>query len=82
MYLQDGTRTHFMKFIERDFPAMRPRFERLYTQKYPPDAYRKEIKAMVGVLQQRYGLSRRDGAKEKEPRTAPSFDAEQVGFAW
>src|SRR5207248_6962556 len=24
MYLQDGTRTHFMKFIEREFPAMRP----------------------------------------------------------
>jgi DNA repair photolyase len=23
MYLQDGTRDHFMRFIERDFPAMR-----------------------------------------------------------
>ena len=32
MYLQDGTRTHFMKFIEREFPAMAPRFERLYTR--------------------------------------------------
>ena len=30
MYLQDGTRTHFMNFLEREFPAMRPRFERLY----------------------------------------------------
>ena len=47
MYLQDGTRTHFMKFIEREFPAMRPRFERLYAKKYPPDAYRNEVKAMV-----------------------------------
>ena len=28
MYLQDGTRTHFMKFIEREFPSMAPRFER------------------------------------------------------
>ena len=34
MYLQDGTRTHFMKFIEREFPAMLPRFERLYAKKY------------------------------------------------
>src|SRR5262245_1820098 len=32
MYLQDGTRTHFMKFIEREFPALRPRFERLYAR--------------------------------------------------
>src|SRR5258708_37567271 len=30
MHLQDGTRDHFMKFIEREFPSMRPRFERLY----------------------------------------------------
>src|ERR671936_353380 len=50
MYLQDGTRTHFMKFIEREFPSMLPRFEKLYARgKYPPDAYRKEIKAMVSL---------------------------------
>src|SRR5687767_11698382 len=70
MYLQDGTRSHFLKFIEREFPAMRPRFERLYTRKYPPDAYRKEIKAMVRVLQDRYGLRRREGAKDAEAQSA------------
>ena len=41
MYLQDGTRSHFMKFLEREFPAMLPRYEKLYAKKYPPDAYRK-----------------------------------------
>src|SRR4051794_31933188 len=56
MYLQDGTRTHFLEFIAREFPAMRPRFERLYTKKYPPEGYRKEIQGMVRVLQERYGL--------------------------
>jgi DNA repair photolyase len=81
MYLQDGTRTHFMKFVEREFPTMRPRFERLYTEKYPPDGYRKEIQAMVRVLQDRYGLTTR------EHRSAGHQDAEreaavQVGFAW
>src|SRR5919204_837158 len=64
MYLQDGTRTHFMKFIEREFPAMRPRFEKLYVKKYPPDWYRKEIQGMVRVLQDRYGVSRRESAEE------------------
>src|SRR3989449_2374711 len=62
MYLQDGTRTHFMKFIEREFPAMRPRFEKLYVKKYPPDAYRKEVQGMVQVLQARYGLRKREEA--------------------
>ena len=82
MYLQDGTRTHFMKFIEREFPAMLPRFERLYTKKYPPDGYRKEVQGMVRVLQERYGLRKRKEADaEQTPGTAPP-ETEQVGFAW
>ncbi len=62
MYLQDGTRAHFLDFISRQFPAMLPRFERLYAKKYPPEAYRKEVKAMVSVLQRRYGVARREEA--------------------
>jgi DNA repair photolyase len=83
MYLQDGTRDHFLKFISRDFPAMLPRFERLYAKKYPPESYRQEVKAMVGALQNRYGVSRR--AEADTPRQAtqePSLEPEQVGFAW
>src|SRR5215204_3277926 len=67
MYLQDGTRSHFMKFIEREFPSMRPRFEKLYARKYPPDAYRKEVKAMVRVLQDRYGLGHKKESTGGEP---------------
>ena len=33
MHLQGGTRTHFMNFISREFPAMLPRFEKLYARK-------------------------------------------------
>jgi DNA repair photolyase len=82
MYLQDGTRTHFMKFIEREFPSMRPRFEKLYARKYPPDAYRKEVKAMVRVLQERYGLTKREDAEESKPAAGEMSDPEQVGFAF
>jgi DNA repair photolyase len=81
MYLQDGTRQHFIKFVERDFPSLLPRYERLYVRKYPPDAYRHEVKAMVRVLQERYGLTKREevGASEAQ---ATHAEAEQVGFAW
>jgi len=82
MYLQDGTRTHFLKFIEREFPNMLPRFERLYAKKYPPNDYRKEVQGMVRVLQQRYGLTRREDATENEKPDAGPQAAEQVGFAW
>jgi DNA repair photolyase len=82
MYLQDGTRTHFMKFVEREFPAMQPRFERLYRQKYPPDSYRSPIGMMVRLLQQRYGLTKRGDSPPKEPNEATTMEPEQVGFAW
>jgi DNA repair photolyase len=80
MYLQDGTRDHFMRFIGREFPAMRPRFERLYTRKSPPEAYCKEVKAMVRVLQDRYGLRQRKEADAEHSPAAASQETEHVGF--
>jgi DNA repair photolyase len=86
MYLQDGTRTHFMNFIEREFPSMRPRFERLYVKKYPPDTYKKQIQGMVRLLQDRYGLGRRrPGERESENaggRQAGGGEPAQVAFRW
>ena len=83
MHLQDGTREHFMGFIEREFPSMRPRYERLYGKKYAPETYRKEVKAMVQVLQRRYGLIGREEAVASGGATTPdAHDTAQVGFAW
>ena len=82
MYLQDGTRTHFMKFIEREFPSMAPRLERLYVKKYPPDWYRQEVRAMVRVLQERYGLTKREDAGGPAEAIDASAEPEQVGFRW
>jgi DNA repair photolyase len=84
MHLEDGTRTHFMAFINREFPAMTPRFERLYTRKYAPEAYRDEVHGMVKVLQERYGMRKRDfsDADPLAQEGAVSSAAEQVGFKW
>jgi len=82
MYLQDGTRTHFMAFLEREFPRMRPRFERLYAGKYPPDSYRKEVTGMVRVLQQRYGLIGHERAGEAPAGASSAGEPEQAAFRW
>ena len=89
MYLQEGTRSHFMKFIEQSFPSMRPKFERLYARKYPPESYCREIKAMVRLLQDKYGVSGREkveqdkhNGKQSRKLDASSGEAEQVGFSW
>jgi DNA repair photolyase len=81
MHLQDGTRTHFMKFLEQSFPSMVPRFERLYAKKYPPDAYRREVQGLVRSLQDRYGLTKRGESSPAEV-VGEQTDVEQVGFAW
>jgi DNA repair photolyase len=87
MHLKGGTRTHFMNFISREFPAMRPRFEKLYATANAPAAYSKEAQAMVNVLQSRYGLAKRDHAPavERAGENGPGEvapDGAQVGFAW
>jgi DNA repair photolyase len=82
MYLQDGTRTHFMKFIAREFPSMLLRFENLYTRKYPPDSYRKEVQAMVRLLQRKYGLTRRGEAAHDRTEAPSPAELEQAAFKW
>jgi DNA repair photolyase len=82
MYLQDGTRSHFMQFIGREFPAMAPRFEKLYAKKYPPEAYRKEVQGMVRMLQSRYGLDKREQGRNAPEETTDGREPEQVGFAF
>ena len=81
MHLADGTRTHFMGLLAREFPALVPKFERLYAKTHPPAAYRREVQGMVRTLQARYGLeTHRTTAGDAD--LAPAAATEQVAFAW
>ena len=89
MHLEDGTRSHFMAFLEREFPTLLPRYEKLYVRKNPPEAYRKEVQGMVRALQERYGLaSRADASRSSDSSTGSESarnthgEPEQAAFAW
>jgi DNA repair photolyase len=82
MFLEDGTRTHFMKYLEREFPSLVPRYEKLYAKKYAPTEYRKQVQGMIRALQERYGLHTRKEADAEHTPAAASLETEQVGFAW
>jgi len=56
MYLQDGTRDHFMGWLAQEYPHLIDGYERLYASKYPPKGYRDEIKTVVGNLKAKYGV--------------------------
>src|SRR3954465_4471334 len=82
MFLEDGTRTHFMKFLAASFPQWVPRFEKLYAKKYAPSEYRKQVQGMVRLLQDRYGLRKRKEADAEHTSAAAPHESEQVGFAF
>ena len=81
MFLEGGTRAHFMKYLEREFPSWLPRYEKLYERKYAPQEYRTQVQGMVRLLQQRYGLGTRKDSRRVDAGEVRN-DAEQVGFAW
>jgi DNA repair photolyase len=86
MFLEAGTRSHFMKFLEREFPSWVPRYEQMYAKKYAPQAYRKQVQGIVRALTSKYGVRPRERSHEDQPVGPESPNEpgapEQVGFAW
>src|SRR5262245_15749091 len=60
MYLQDGTKDHFLAWLEREYPQLVDGYRQLYARKYPPASYRAEVKRVVGALRLKYGLAARE----------------------
>ena len=54
MHLEGGTRDHFMRWLEQEFPQLVDGYKQLYAGKYAPKAYQEEVKKVVGVLKKRY----------------------------
>ena len=50
MYLQDGTRDHFMRWLAQEHPNLVDGYERLYAGKYPPKGYGDEVTNVIGLL--------------------------------
>ncbi len=88
LFLDSGTRDHFMRFLAQDFPSLMDRYDRLYASKYTPKDYSERVRTTVGILKARYGLNnRRSYAKGKdapENLAAPSGarEASQGAFVW
>jgi DNA repair photolyase len=57
MYLQGGTRDHFMRWLGEHYPHLMDGYSRLYAGKYPPSGYRGEVKNLVAAMRKKYSLS-------------------------
>jgi len=67
LYLKDGTRAHFMNYLEKHFPALATKYRTLYRGAYAPESYAKEVRGMVMMLQKKYRVARRDEDPKKTP---------------
>lgn len=70
MHLEDGTRSHFMAMLNRDFPEMVTKYEQLYASKYVPKDYDKRVQEVVSLMRARYGMASRRRPSEPRPMSA------------
>jgi len=56
MHLEEGTRDHFMRWLGETYPHLVDGYQRLYAGRYPPKGYSDEVKTVVGMMKQKYGI--------------------------
>jgi DNA repair photolyase len=81
MFLEGGTRDHFMRWLADSYPEMYEGYQQLYARKYAPQAYRKEVQHIVGLLRTKYDLGKREGYDPAEAK-GPAREAEQRMIEW
>jgi DNA repair photolyase len=76
MFLEGGTRDHFMRWLSDVFPHMLEGYKTLYAGKYPPASYRKEVSNVLSMLRTKYGVNGRDHDSDTAEAKGSSTDAE------
>lgn len=77
MFLEGGSRDHFMNFLAREYPHLVDGYQRLYARKHPPQAYRNQVRTTLGLLQAKYDMAPRPTCE-----SGPAPAAEQARFDW
>ena len=77
LHLEGGTREHFLRFLDREFPELAPRIDRLYAGKYAPRRYRDQVHQVLELMRRRHRLPGRRAAPKPEAPRAPETPARQ-----
>jgi len=68
LYLQPGTREHFLEHLARDWPELLPKYLAIYRSPYPNRAVSAPVKDEVAALKRRFAIAdRRERPLEPEP---------------
>jgi DNA repair photolyase len=69
MHLEGGTRDHFMRWLETERPELVEGYRQLYTSKYPANAYREEVRRVLGALKARHPAQSSTDERAASPRS-------------
>ena len=81
MFLEGGTRDHFTRWLESEHPELVDGYRRLYTRKYAPASYRRDVESVFTALRDKYGLSPRAQTAVQTAIASGSADATSRGPA-
>ena len=81
MFLEGGTRDHFMTWLSAEYPHLVNGYQRLYARNYAPSTYRNDVRSVFNDLRNKYGLNTRDKADD-DRMGEPVKLAEQQMLAW
>lgn len=76
LYLEDGSRDHFLQFLEAEAPHLLQKYARLYVGKYPDKAYAAQVKGVLAALRARYEGTRR--TPEEDVRRQTDWIADEL----
>jgi DNA repair photolyase len=84
LFLDGGTRDHFMRFLGREFPALSDHYDRLYASKYAAKDYVERVRQTVGLMKAKYGLADRERRRQPETTAAelPVAEERQATFTF
>jgi len=83
MFLEGGTRDHFMRFLADAYPHLVDGYAQLYASKYAPSAYRKEVQGVVDAARKKHGIAQRERpGKEEDVRQDTRRTPEQTMLEW
>jgi DNA repair photolyase len=82
MHLEGGTRDHFMRWLEQEYPQLVEGYQQLYAGKYAPASYRKEVQTVIHALGKKYGVSRREADEDDRSTVESSTIVEQSSMDW
>src|SRR5687768_15192795 len=80
MFLEGGTRDHFMRWLSAEFPSLVDGYAQLYSRKYAPSSYRKDVHHVFNLLRKKYSVSTRDAGDD--PHQEAVRIAEQQMLEW